>query len=87
LPPPTTFSAEHRAWLAGVAEYPAWTSEPEFFLGEEWGRDGGHEMKICGQKIRGQKIRGQTGLVLYENLVPSLSVYRFFLLPFNSWRP
>jgi hypothetical protein len=44
-PPPLTFSREHRAWLAGVAEYlcgrfhlpvPAWTDEPEFHLAEEW---------------------------------------------------
>jgi len=45
LPPPSTFTPEHRAWLAGVAEYlslrfglpvPAWTEEPEYFLHFEW---------------------------------------------------
>lgn len=45
VPPPSSFKPEHRAWLAGVAEYlslrfglpvPAWTEEPEFFLSEEW---------------------------------------------------
>jgi hypothetical protein len=45
VPPPSTFSPEHRAWLATCCEYlcqrfhlpiPAWVEEPEFFLPEEW---------------------------------------------------
>jgi hypothetical protein len=48
---------------------PASIPHPRFVVKDSW------------SKIRGQ-IRGQTGLVLYEDLAPSLSVYRSFSAPF-----